>query len=116
MEGCKAFQVGLHAWGEDVVGGVLGGPEGVAATATGWAGENLEHGVGWWLELVGYVRVPEEAGAEEGSVVAGVVACVDDVDVFEALATGDRCGGMLWEVSIMAMFRRKLDECMRLTL
>jgi hypothetical protein len=43
--------------GEHVVGGVLGGPEGIAATTTGRAGEDFERGVRGGLEFVGYLGV-----------------------------------------------------------
>lgn len=42
VDGCQAFEVGLHEGGEDVVGCVLRRPEGVAATAEGWPGEEFQ--------------------------------------------------------------------------
>lgn len=39
--------------------------------------------------------MPQETRREEGTVVAGVVASVDDMDVLETWLSGNRCGGML---------------------
>lgn len=42
VEGRETLEIGLHEGGEDVVGCVLRGPEGVAASAEGWAGEKFQ--------------------------------------------------------------------------
>lgn len=54
--GGEGGEVGLHCGGETVVDGVLRGPDGVAAAADGRASEDLEGGVGWGLDLVGYLK------------------------------------------------------------
>jgi hypothetical protein len=55
VQGGEGLEVSLHVRGEHVVGGVLGGPEGVAAAAEGWAGEDFEGGVGGGLDFVCYL-------------------------------------------------------------
>lgn len=55
MQSGERFEVLLHVRREHVVGCVLGGPEGVAAAAAGWAGENFEGRVGGGLDFVCYL-------------------------------------------------------------
>lgn len=55
MQRRERFEVFLHVGREHVVGGVLRGPECVAAGAAGWACENFEAGVGGGLEFVCYL-------------------------------------------------------------
>jgi hypothetical protein len=50
-----AAEVLLHMGREHVVCCVLGGPEGVATAATGWAREDFEGCVGWGLDFVRYL-------------------------------------------------------------
>jgi hypothetical protein len=55
VEGCEGLEVLLHMGREHVVCCVLGGPEGVATAATGWAREDFEGCVGWGLDFVRYL-------------------------------------------------------------
>lgn len=52
VECCEGFEVLLHVRAEHVVGGVLRGPEGVAAAATGWTGEDFQGCVGRGLDFI----------------------------------------------------------------
>lgn len=52
VQGGEGGEIGLHSGGEGVVGGVLGGPEGCAATARRGTGEEFEGCVGGGLEFV----------------------------------------------------------------
>jgi hypothetical protein len=42
VDGGERLKILLHVGREHVVGGILGGPEGVAAAAAGWAAKNFE--------------------------------------------------------------------------
>lgn len=55
VEGSQTLEVGLHGSRQGVVGSVLGGPQSVTSTATGWASKHLERGVGWRLNFVGHL-------------------------------------------------------------
>jgi hypothetical protein len=52
VQRCERLEILLHVGAEHVVGGILGGPEGVTAAAAGWAGEDFQRGVGGRLEFV----------------------------------------------------------------
>lgn len=99
VQGCQALEIGLHEWREDVISSVLRGPEGVATATTGRASQELQRCVGWWLFFVSNVRVPQEAWAEQSTVVAGVVAGVNNVDILEALLLGNRGSCMLYSIN-----------------
>jgi hypothetical protein len=52
VQGREGFEVFLYVWAKHVVGGVLRGPEGVAAAAAWWACEDLQRCLGGRLDLV----------------------------------------------------------------
>lgn len=79
----------MHGFGEGVVGGVLAGPEGITTATDGRTGEEFERGVGGWLELVGYVAVPEKGWCEHGALIFGVGICPDHVHVIEVATAWD---------------------------
>lgn len=55
VEGSQTLEVGLHGSRQGVVGSVLGRPQGVTTTSTGWASQHLEGGVGRRLNFVGHL-------------------------------------------------------------
>lgn len=103
VEGSEGFEVDLHGARDGIVGGVAGGPESVTSSATRWAREELEGGVGGWLLFVGYVRVPEVAERGEVLLGFGVFVGPDDVNVRESwvfcVALWNSSGGMGMELA-----------------
>jgi len=55
MKGREAFEIPLHWGGENIVGGILGGPNGVPTSSAWRSAKNYEESIGRWLDLICYL-------------------------------------------------------------